>query len=131
MRHGSQRSLVLAVGAGLLLGYSAPFTKTAMDAFSDGVLHGFTRWELYAMIVTATLGTVWQQSSYQAGNVQTSLPTITIMKPVVAMVLGLTIYQEYLRNGVLGTIVVGVAVAVMLIATFILGRLSVVPPEPV
>ncbi|WP_290852023.1 DMT family transporter [Gordonia sp. (in: high G+C Gram-positive bacteria)] len=125
MRRGTARSLVLAVAAGLLLGYSAPFTKTAMDAFGQSFLDGLASWEFWMMAVTATLGTLWQQSSYQAGDVQTSLPAVTVLKPIVAMVLGLTIYQETLNVGHVGDGVVLASVVVMCLATVALGRLSV------
>lgn len=124
MRHGTGRSLVLAVAAGMLLGFSAPFTKTGIDAFGQGILAGLSSWEFWAMAVTATLGTLWQQSSYQAGDVQTSLPTVTVLKPVVAMALGLTIYGEHLKTGKLGDGIVIAALVMMCIATFALGRLG-------
>lgn len=122
--HGTLRSLVLAVAAGMLLGYAAPFTKTGMDAFGQSFLNGLASWEFWAMAVTATLGTLWQQSSYQAGDVQTSLPTVTVLKPVIAMALGLTIYHEHLRVDKAGDVAVIVALGVMWVATFALGRLG-------
>ncbi|MEP9415343.1 DMT family transporter [Gordonia sp. VNQ95] len=122
--HGTWRSLTLAIAAGVLLGVSAPLTKTTIAEFGHGLLTGLASWEFWAMAVTATLGTLWQQSSYQAGDVQTSLPAVTVLKPVAAMALGLTIYQESLRVGHAGDIVVIVALALMLASTIMLGRLS-------
>lgn len=122
--HGVWRSLTLATAAGVLLGVSAPLTKTSIAAFGDGLVSGLLCWEFWAMAVTATLGTLWQQSSYQAGSVQTSLPTVTVLKPVVAMALGLTIYQESLRVDTAGDIAVVVALSVMIASTLMLGRLS-------
>lgn len=124
MAHGSGRSLVLALAAGVLLGVSAPLTKTGIAAFDGGFLSGLASWEFWAMAVTATLGTLWQQSSYQAGDVQTSLPTVTVLKPIIAMGLGLTIYHETLRIGHTGDVLVIVSLVVMLLATVMLGRLS-------
>jgi len=124
MKSGSAKSLVLAIGAGMLLGYSAPFTKTGIDAFGQGILNGLSSWEFWAMAVTATLGTLWQQSSYQAGDVQTSLPAVTVLKPIIAMALGLTIYQEHLRTGHAGDLVVIAALVATLVATLALGRMS-------
>ncbi|WP_234353698.1 DMT family transporter [Gordonia iterans] len=130
MPHGTGRSLTLAVAAGLLLGYSAPFTKTGIDGFAHGLLGGLASWEFWAMAITATLGTLWQQSSYQAGDVQTSLPTVTVLKPVVAMVLGLTIYGEHLKVGHVGDAIVIAALVVMFVAAFALGRLGAPPDAP-
>jgi energy-converting hydrogenase Eha subunit A len=122
--HGTKRSLVLAVAAGVLLGLSAPLTKSGIHGFSDGIVTGLLTWELWGMAVTASLGTFWQQSSYQAGDVQTSLPTVTVLKPVVAMALGLTAYQEHLRiEGVEDSLLV-LALVGMVAATIKLGRLA-------
>ena len=122
--HGTRRSLSLAIAAGLLLGLSAPLTKGGIDGFSDGIGSGLATWELWGMALTATLGTFWQQSSYQAGDVQTSLPTVSVLKPVVAMALGLTAYQERLLiDGPPDLLLVG-ALAGMVAATVRLGRLA-------
>lgn len=133
MPHGRGRSLLLALGSGVLLGVSAPLTKTGVNAFSHGFWHGVGTWELWGAALTAALGTLWQQSSYQAGDVQTSLPTVTVLKPVVAMVLGLTIYRETLSVGVGGDVVIIVALAVMIVAAVRLARLAapdLAPGEP-
>jgi hypothetical protein len=122
--HGTRRSLVLAVAAGVLLGVSAPLTKTAIAGFEDGFWSGVASWELWAMAATASFGTFWQQSSYQAGDVQTSLPAVTVLKPVVAMALGLTIYHETLKVGGAGDLVLLASVGAMAVATVVLGRLA-------
>lgn len=122
--HSPRRSLLIAIAAGVLLGLSAPLTKGAVHGFAAGVVGGLIAWELWGMALTASLGTFWQQSSYQAGDVQTSLPAVTVLKPVVAMVIALTIYEERLIvSGVLDLILVG-ALVVMVIATVQLSRLA-------
>ena len=122
--HGTKRSLVLAVAAGTLLGLSAPLTKSGIDGFSDGILSGLGTWELWAMAITASLGTFWQQSSYQAGDVQTSLPTVTVLKPIIAMALGLTAYRETLQVGRATDVLLLASLAAMVAATIALGRLA-------
>ncbi|MHB1138342.1 MAG: DMT family transporter [Microthrixaceae bacterium] len=122
--HGTKRSLVLAIAAGALLGVSAPLTKTAIAGFDHGFLHGLRAWEFWGMALTAALGTFWQQSSYQAGDVQTSLPAVTVLKPIIAMALGLTIYDETLKVGGLGDLVLFASILSMAVATVMLGRLA-------
>jgi hypothetical protein len=122
--HGTKRSLLLAVAAGLLLGLSGPRTKAGGDALADGLVVGLTTWELWGMAVTASLGTFWQQSSYQAGDVQTSLPTVSVLRPVVAMALGLTAYQERLLIDGPADLVLVAALVGMVTATIALGRLA-------
>lgn len=122
--HGTKRSLYIAIAAGLLLGLSAPLTKGAVHGFSGGFVDGVVGWELWAMAITASLGTFWQQSSYQAGDVQTSLPTVTVLKPVVAMAIGLTIYQEHLVISGFVDILLFVAIGAMIYATVQLSNLA-------
>lgn len=122
--HGTRRSLLLAIAAGLLLGLSGPMTKAGIDGLADGVAAGLLTWELWGMAITAALGTFWQQSSYQAGDVQTSLPTVSVLRPVVAMALGLTAYEETLViDGAVDLLLVA-AVVGMVTATIKLGRLA-------
>jgi hypothetical protein len=133
--HGTRRSLVLAIAAGVLLGVSAPLTKSAIAAFGDGLLAGLGSWEFWAMALAASLGTFWQQSSYQAGDVQTSLPAVTVLKPLVAMALGLTIYDETLKIGGVGDLLLLASIGTMVWATLVLGRLAAPeladpPPSP-
>ena len=122
--HGTKRSLVLAVAAGVLLGLSAPLTKSGIAGFDDGIVAGLRTWEIWGMALTASLGTFWQQSSYQAGDVQTSLPTVTVLKPIVAMALGLTAYKETLSIGRVTDVLLLASIAGMVAATIVLGRLA-------
>ncbi|MFT3715147.1 MAG: DMT family transporter [Gordonia sp. (in: high G+C Gram-positive bacteria)] len=124
LRRGAGRSLVLAVAAGTVLGYSDPLTKTAMDELGHGVWRALSSWELWAMIVAVILGTFWQQLSYHAGSVQTSLPTVSVLEPVVAVTLGLTLYREHLHVDELGGVAVVASVVVMAVATVAIGRLG-------
>ncbi|MCC5951824.1 MAG: DMT family transporter [Acidimicrobiia bacterium] len=122
--HGTGRSLLLAVAAGILLGVGGPLTLSVVRAFDDGLLAVLGSWELWAMAICTSYGTFVQQSSYQAGDVQTSLPAVTILKPVVAMVLGISLYQETLHAGRSTDIGLGVALVAMVVATVALGRLA-------
>lgn len=124
MPHGRARSLALAVAAGLLLGLAGPLTKTTVDAIGEGFVGLLATWELWAMIACTVLGTFWQQSSYQAGDVQTSLPAVTVLKPVVAMAIGITLFEESLQVGRTGDVVLVISLAVMVVATVALGRLA-------
>ena len=47
--------------------------------------------ELYAWALVAVAGTAWQQSSFRAGALTASLPTMTVAEPVVGSVLGVVV----------------------------------------
>jgi hypothetical protein len=66
---------------------------------------------------------IFQQSAFRAGALTASLPTMTVCKPVVAGVLGITVLGETLRaEGPAATIVLVLVVAVVIIATIALAR---------
>jgi drug/metabolite transporter (DMT)-like permease len=98
-----------------------------MDAFDVGFVEGveslLVNWETYVLVVAVTGGLFLQQSAYQAGNLQQALPAITILEPVVAVVIGLTILDESVQvSTVPGWAVLVVAVAAMTAGTVQLSR---------
>ena len=74
------------------------------------------------MVVIGAAGIYVQQLAFQAGALQASLPVITVLEPLVAAALGLTLLHEQLRasGGRLALLIV--AVVVMTIATITLAR---------
>ncbi len=78
--------------------------------------------ELYAWALVGVAGTAWQQSSFRAGALTASLPTMTVTEPVVGSVLGIFVLGETLRPGDAGWFTLIVAVAVMVVATAALAR---------
>jgi drug/metabolite transporter (DMT)-like permease len=86
--------------------------------------------ELYAWVLVAIAGTAWQQSSFRAGALTASLPTMTVVEPMVGSVLGVVVLGETLRPGDAGWLTLIVAVAVMLLATAALARGAATAGEP-
>jgi drug/metabolite transporter (DMT)-like permease len=72
--------------------------------------------------LVAVAGTAWQQSSFRAGALTASLPTMTVTEPLVGSVLGIVVLGETLRPGEAGWLTLSVAVAVMVISTAALAR---------
>ena len=59
--------------------------------------HGFGAlgyWEPYALVVLGALGFVVNQRAFQAGSLTASLPTLTVVEPVVAAIVGVTMLHE-------------------------------------
>ena len=70
----------------------------------------------------ATAGTVLQQSAFHAGALQASVPTMIVLEPVVAVLLGILVLGEQLTVHGPAVMVLPVAVAAMLAGTIALGR---------
>jgi hypothetical protein len=70
----------------------------------------------------AVAATSWQQSSFRAGSLAASLPTMTVTEHIVGSALGMLVLGETLRPGDGGMAVLIVAVVAMVAATAALAR---------
>jgi drug/metabolite transporter (DMT)-like permease len=126
-RRGATRALLLALATGLSYGLSAALTKGVVDLLAEGPATVLTHWSTYLLAASLLAGTVLQQSAYQAGPLEASLPAATVGEPVVAAVLGVTVLQERLQAGGAEWLLVAVLAAAMVVATVALARSSVRP----
>ena len=123
---GPIRAVLLAVVSGALWGLFAVLTKGVVDRLDFSDLAGL--WtliktpELYAWALVAVMGTALQQSSFRAGSLTASLPTMTVTEPVVGSVLGVVVLGETLRPGDSGWVTLIAAFVVMIVATAALAR---------
>jgi uncharacterized membrane protein len=75
---------------------------TLIKACTNVLVHGpvalAASWQLYLLVVTGAVGLLLNQLSYQAGPLAASLPAITVVDPLLAVLLGVVIYDENLRH---------------------------------
>ncbi|MFI9373495.1 DMT family transporter [Streptomyces parvulus] len=101
-RHPAVRSILLATASGIAFGMSSVFTKTVAVDWSGGVSAA----DLPSMAVIgvlATAGMVLSQASYRGAGLAAPLATLTVVNPVVAAVVGITMFGESFRYGTTGT----------------------------
>jgi hypothetical protein len=94
---GAVAAVLLAVVAGSSLALFAVLAKGAVEAGEGGFGALLRAPELYALLGVALAGMVFQQASFRAGALTASLPTMTLAKPVVGWILGITVLSEELR----------------------------------
>jgi drug/metabolite transporter (DMT)-like permease len=120
---GWQRAALLAVAVGVLFGVVAVTTKIVMHVANDrGLLALLATPAPYALIVLGVIATLLQQSAFHAGALQMTVPTMLVLEPVVAVLLGAVVLGEQLEAGRYEAIALAVAVAAMFAATVSLGR---------
>ncbi|MFF0609779.1 DMT family transporter [Nocardia tengchongensis] len=127
------QALLLGTAAGLLFGISAALTANVTKLFADSITAGLTSWELYVLAACGILGLYVQQRGYQVGPLSASLPAFTVAEPLGAAFLGMTVLDERLRSGPLGTAFVAASVVVMCVAAVRLSRAQAAPltnPQP-
>ena len=123
-------AVLLGLVAGSLWGLFAVLTKGVVDQLDRGIPAVLKMPELYPWAVVAVSATAVQQSAFRAGSMAASLPAVTISEPLVGSVLGVAILGEMLRPGRSGWVGLGLAVAVMVVATIELARGEAAATEP-
>jgi drug/metabolite transporter (DMT)-like permease len=120
---GRLRAMLLAVSVAVLLGLIAVVTKVCTQRFAGGGWHAvLTVPAPYLLVAFAVTVTVLQQSAFNAGALQASVPTMLVGEPLVAVVIGFGVLDERLTAHGAATPVLLVSVAAMVAATVALGR---------
>jgi hypothetical protein len=122
---GAARSLGLATG--FTFAASAALIKTTTDTLSHHPLAIFTSWPFYALLVVGGVGLLLNQMAFQAGPLRVSLPAMTASDPLISLVIGIAVYDEQLRTGVLSIGAEVVSLAVVVVATVALSRAQAAP----
>ncbi|MEU4085655.1 DMT family transporter [Streptomyces aureus] len=102
-RHPAVRSVLLAVAAGIAFSMSSVFTKTVAVDWSRQVSLADLS-SLAAIGAFATAGMLISQASYRGAGLEAPLATLTVVNPVVAAAVGITMFGETFRYGTTGTV---------------------------
>ncbi|MFG3281676.1 DMT family transporter [Streptomyces sp. NPDC048111] len=98
------RGMVLAAAAGGAFGLASVFTKSVAEDWRSGL--PLTELPvLLAISVFALSGLLLSQASYRGAGLAAPLATVTVVNPVVAAAIGLTLFGESFRYGTAGTAV--------------------------
>jgi len=113
---------LLAVVAGSSLALFAVLTKGIVEVGEQGPLAVLRAPEFVPWLLLALTGMVFQQSAFRAGALTASMPAMTVAKPVVAGLLGITVLDETVNADGPQAFVLLAAVAVVIIAMVALAR---------
>ena len=103
---GSARAAFFAVAAGIADAFMAVMAKTFSGSFDDGLAATFRSWTPYALIAAGLIAMLLISTAYQAGHPTVSLPIITVTDPLVASLIGISLFgDELLLDGVRGPLV--------------------------
>jgi drug/metabolite transporter (DMT)-like permease len=117
----SRRAAMFACSTGVLWALEATFIKATTDTIaSSGFAGALGRWPVYAFAVGGVLGLFAEQAALHVGPLKVSQPFIVIVDPVVSIVLGVWLYGEKLRGGLLHFGVGGLGFVVMCLGVVLL-----------
>lgn len=117
------RAVLLAVAVGVLFGVVAVLTKLVMHVLTnEGFVAVLTTPVLYLLALLGVVATLLQQSAFHAGSLQTSVPTMLVLEPMVAVILGAVVLGEHLNAGRWDAVALVVSTVAMVAGTIALGR---------
>ncbi len=120
---GWRRAVLLAVAVGVLFGVVAMLTKLVVHMLThDGVRAVLTTPAPYLLLVIGIIAVLLQQSAFHAGSLQTSVPTMLVLEPLIAVVLGAVVLGEHMTVNGFKAVAITVALVAMAAATVALGR---------
>lgn len=103
LHHPMARSVLLATGAGVAFGMGSVFTKTVAVEWTSGSV-GSGLPTLLVIAGLAAAGLLLSQSAYRGAGLTAPLAIVTVVNPVVAAAVGITLFGEQFRYGMTGTL---------------------------
>ncbi len=123
------RPLGFASAGGLGLGVADAITKPVVTELAARPLVLFTSWQLYVLVGVGALAFLLVQAAYHAGHIGRSLPAVTLLEPLTASLLGVTLFEEHLRSAPPYLAAESLAVLVAAIGVIALARSPLVQGE--
>jgi drug/metabolite transporter (DMT)-like permease len=117
-----QRAVLLSGGAGVIYGATAALTKTSSHLLDGGIVHLLAHWQPYALLVAGLAGMVIGQSAFQAGPLDASLPTMSVVDPIVSILIGAVAFGESIASGPGDVVLEVVALMAMSTGVVLLAR---------
>ncbi len=117
-----QRAVFLSGAAGVIYGVTAALTKTSSHLLDGGIIHLLGHWQPYALLVAGVVGMVIGQSAFQAGSLDASLPTMSVVDPIVSIIIGALAFGETIAGGPANVLLEVIALSCMSVGVFLLAR---------
>jgi hypothetical protein len=110
----SRRAAVLGSATGIAWGFVAAVTKELSSHLGHGVGAVFSNWSPYVLVVVGAATMLLASHALAAGPLAASQPGFTILDPLAASLLGVFLFGEHMRTGVMD--LAGEALALVVIA---------------
>lgn len=120
----TRRAALFGLGAGITYGVTASLIKQVAGTINGDPLNLLTSWPVYALVAIGIGALALNQAAYRSGPLAASLPPMTMADPIVAIVIGVLVFNEHIAHGA-GALALEVASGVVvLVATVQLARRS-------
>jgi hypothetical protein len=121
-RMPQQRAALLGGAAGISFAAVAALLKTTTDVLPHGVTSLVLAWQLYALAIVGAVGVVLTQLAYRSGPLTASLPALNSVNPLASVLIGVAVFDEHFRTGLLPSTVEAAGLAAVTVAVIMLSR---------
>lgn len=121
-RSEGRSAALLGIAVGIIYAATAALLKGVSDVALKGPGPLFSSWQLYAVIIIGATGLLLNQLAFQAGPLTAALPATATVDPLMSIVVGVVVYDEPIRRGAGGGVVLALLVVLLGIAVIQLAR---------
>jgi hypothetical protein len=118
----SRRAALLGCATGISWGFVAAVIKELSSHIDDGVGAVFSNWSLYVLLTVGAATMLLASHALAAGPLAASQPGFTVLDPLSAGLLGVFLFDERIRTGVLDLAGEALALAVVIAGAWILSH---------
>ena len=118
----SRRAAVLGAATGISWGFVAAVIKELSSHLGDGIGAIFSNWSPYVLVTVGAATMLLASHALAAGPLAASQPGFTVLDPLSAGLLGVFLFDEHIRTGVLDLAGEALALAVVIAGAWILSH---------
>jgi len=93
----ARKAALLSISAGIAWGFVAAVIKELSSHVDQGLYAVLSNWSPYVLILSGAVAMFLVSNAFQAGPLAASQPGLTIVDPLVASLLGVTLFGEHIR----------------------------------
>jgi drug/metabolite transporter (DMT)-like permease len=118
----SRRAALLGSATGISWGFVAAVIKELSSHINDGIGAVVANWSLYVLLVVGAATMLLASHALAAGPLAASQPGFTVLDPLSAGLLGVFLFSEHIKTGVLDLAGEALALAVVIAGASILSH---------
>ena len=126
---GSRRAAVLGAATGISWGFIAAVIKELSSHIDDGIGAVFCTWSPYVLIAAGAATMLLASHALAAGPLAVSQPGFTILDPFSASLLGVFLFGEHIRTGIMDLAGEALALGVVIAGAAVLSRSCLIAGE--
>ena len=125
----ARKAALLSISAGIAWGFVAAVIKELSSHVDQGFYAVLSNWSPYVLILSGAVAMFLVSNAFQAGPLAASQPGLTVVDPLVASLLGVTLFGEHLNFSPLHLMGEAVAFIVLVASVVLLSRSSLIKDD--